>query len=132
MILGIAIAFGLTPCGVLAGKTHEEITGAPYDNTKAPHESPHKAEPPTGGHENLAEAATNPIGNLIQVQIQDQYNWSNHNSDGYSNAAILQPVMGLLSRLERPQQPGAYRNDETTDHCRGRRRDVQRLERPGR
>ncbi len=89
----VAITLGLASGSVLAGQTHEEITGTPYDNTKAPHESPHKAEPPTGGHENLAEAATNPIGNLIQVQIQDQYNWSNHNSDGYSTSAILQPVI---------------------------------------
>ena len=41
----------------------------------------------------LAEAATNPIGNLIQLQIQDQYNWDNNNSDGYSNSAIIQPVV---------------------------------------
>jgi hypothetical protein len=88
-----ALTLGLSTGGVLAGKTHEEVTGAPYDNTKAPHETPYKAEPPTGGHKNLADAATNPIGNLIQVQIQDQYNWSNHNSDGYSNSAILQPVI---------------------------------------
>ncbi len=42
-----------------------------------PHETPHTAEPPTGGHANLAAAATNPVANLIQFQIQDQYNWSN-------------------------------------------------------
>ena len=43
----------------------------------------------------LAETATNPIGNLIQVQIQDQYNFNNHNSDGYSNAFIVQPVVPI-------------------------------------
>jgi len=41
----------------------------------------------------LAEAATNPVGNLIQLQIQYTYNWSNYESDGYSNAAIIQPVI---------------------------------------
>lgn len=41
----------------------------------------------------LAETATNPVGNLIQLQFQDAYNWSNYNSDGYSNAAIIQPVI---------------------------------------
>ncbi len=93
LLPGIVIAFGLMPGSVLAGKTHEEITGTPYDNTKAPHESPYKAEPPKGGHASLAEAATNPIGNLVQLQLQDQFNFSNYNSDGYSNAAIIQPVI---------------------------------------
>lgn len=43
--------------------------------------------------DSLAEKATNPIGNLIQLQLQDQYNFTNHNSEGYSNAAIVQPVV---------------------------------------
>jgi len=43
--------------------------------------------------ESLAETATNPVGNLIQLQIQDAYSWSNYESDGYSNAAIIQPVV---------------------------------------
>jgi hypothetical protein len=47
--LGTAIAFGLTSGSVLAGKMHEEVTGKPYDNTKAPHEAPYKAEPPRPG-----------------------------------------------------------------------------------
>ncbi len=41
----------------------------------------------------LAEKATNPVGDLIQLQIQDAYNWSNYESDSYSNAAIVQPVI---------------------------------------
>lgn len=88
-----AITFGLMSGSVLAGKTHEEITGKPYDNTKAPYESPHKAEPPVGGHSSLATAATNPIANLVQVQLQNQYNAKNWGVDGYSNAAIVQPVI---------------------------------------
>ena len=43
--------------------------------------------------ESRAETATNPVGNLIQLQIQDAYSWSNYESDGYSNAAIIQPVV---------------------------------------
>jgi len=43
-----------------------------YDHNGAPHVTPHKAEPPTGGHTNLAAAATNPIANLIQFQVQNQ------------------------------------------------------------
>ena len=88
-VLCTAVIFlGFTSGSVLA---HEDPSH--YDNSKAPHESPHKAEPPTGGHKNLAQAATNPISNLIQFQVINNYNWKNHNSSGYSNATILQPVV---------------------------------------
>jgi hypothetical protein len=63
------------------------------DNTKEPHETPHKAEPPTGGHKNLAEAATNPVANLVQFQIQNLYTSDSYNVDGDSNAFIIQPVI---------------------------------------
>ncbi len=43
--------------------------------------------------DDLASTATNPVGNLVQMQFGDQVNFSNYNSDGYSNAAILQPVI---------------------------------------
>jgi hypothetical protein len=66
-----------------------------YDNTKEPYESPHKAEPPTGGHANLAGAITNPIANLISMRIQDQYTPDNRNVDGSSNALVLQVVMPI-------------------------------------
>jgi hypothetical protein len=66
-----------------------------YDNTKEPHESPHKAEPPTGGHSSLAGAATNPIANLIQFQIQNAYTPNNNNVSGSSNAFIIQPVIPI-------------------------------------
>jgi hypothetical protein len=87
-LCAVAVMFGFTTGSVLA---HDDPTH--YDKTKAPHESPHKAEPPTGGHKNLAEAATNPIANLVQFQVINNYNWENHNSSGYSNATILQPVV---------------------------------------
>jgi hypothetical protein len=64
-----------------------------YDNTGEPHKTPYKAEPPTGGHASLAAAATNPLANLIQFQIQDQYNADVDNGDGYSNSFLLQPVI---------------------------------------
>ena len=64
-----------------------------YDHSGAPHETPHKAEPPGGGHQSLAVAANNPIANLVQVQLQNLYSPSNHNSDGYSNVAFFQPIM---------------------------------------
>lgn len=63
------------------------------DENLPPHLTPHTAEPPTGGHNNLAEAATNPIANLMQMQVQDTYNFENHNSSGYSNVATLQSVI---------------------------------------
>lgn len=84
----VSILLGLSSGNVLA---HDDPTH--YDKSKAPHESPHKAEPPTGGHANLAESATNPIANLIQFQVQNGYSGSNHNSNGYSNVTTLQPVI---------------------------------------
>ena len=65
-LLLTTVILGLMSGGVLA---HEQQ----YDNTKEPHESPLKAEPPKGGHDSLAAAATNPIANLIQFQIQNRY-----------------------------------------------------------
>ena len=83
---GATIALGLMPVNVFAAD-------GTYDNSKDPHESPHEAEPPVGGHSSLAAAATNPIANLVQVQLQNQYNAKNWGVDGYSNAAIVQPVI---------------------------------------
>ena len=90
------ILLGLTTGSVLA---HEDPSH--YDNSKAPHESPHEAEPPTGGHSSLAGAATNPISNLIQFQLINNYNWENHNSSGYSNATIIQPVIPVTLPWEK-------------------------------
>jgi hypothetical protein len=50
---------------------------------------PHPADP----HGNLAEAATNPISNLIQVQLQDQVGFNNYESSSSSNVFIVQPVI---------------------------------------
>ena len=83
-----ALTLGLMSVNAMA---HEQQ----YDNTKEPSDSPHKAEPPTGGHSSLADAATNPIANLIQFQIQEQYTPSNNNVDGSSNVFILQPVIPI-------------------------------------
>ena len=84
---------GLMSGSVLA---HEQQ----YDNSKEPHESPHKAEPPTGGHSSLANAATNPIANLIQFQVQNAYTSSNYNASGDSNAFIVQPVIPIKLPFE--------------------------------
>ncbi|MGR8920852.1 MAG: transporter [Gammaproteobacteria bacterium] len=55
------------------------------------------------GAEDLGEAATNPVSNLIQFRLQDQYTPSSQNADGYANAALIQtvvPLPGLASRFE--------------------------------
>ena len=87
-LLVTTVILGLVSGSVLA---HEQQ----YDNTKEPHESPHKAEPPTGGHSSLANAATNPIANLVQFQLQNQYTASSYNADGDSNVFVLQPVIPI-------------------------------------
>jgi hypothetical protein len=59
-LAALAVMFGLSlaPGSVLA---HEQD----YDNSKPPHESPHRAEPPAGGHDNLGEAARQPGGTWL-------------------------------------------------------------------
>ena len=91
-ILNYSVLAALT-LGLISGNAmaHDQQ----YDNSKEPHESPHKATPPTGGHSSLAGAATNPIANLVQFQIQDQYTPNNNNVSGSSNAFILQPVIPI-------------------------------------
>ena len=66
-----------------------------YDHSGEPHETPHKAAPPEGGHGSLAGAATNPVANLVQFQIQEQYTFDNANVDGGSNIFTLQPVIPI-------------------------------------
>lgn len=68
--------------GVLAHDDHS-------DQNLPPHETPHS------GHANLAEAATNPIAKLNQVQLQNSYSWENHNSSGFSNVSVFQPVIPI-------------------------------------
>jgi len=43
----------------------------------------------------LAGAATNPIANLVQFQIQDTYTADSYNADGDSNVFIIQPVIPI-------------------------------------
>ena len=101
-LCALVITLGFTSGSVLAAEVSEEdykllqkIKQEQADKEKPAHEQPHPHEPPTGGHSNLAGAATNPIANLIQFQMQDQYSPSSHNADGYSNVAIIQPVVPI-------------------------------------
>ena len=47
------------------------------------------------GGGDLTTAATNPVGALIQVQLQDLYIPNSRNSEGYANTAIIQPVIPI-------------------------------------
>ena len=47
--------------------------------------------------DDLGEAATNPVSNLIQFRLQNQHSWENHNADSWGNAAIVQTVVPIPS-----------------------------------
>jgi hypothetical protein len=55
--------------------------------------APAFAEDAKGGHGDLTTAATNPVGALVQVQLQNLYIPNSHNSSGYANNGIIQPVI---------------------------------------
>jgi hypothetical protein len=45
--------------------------------------------------DDLAAAATNPVSNLIQFRLQDQYTSSTYNASGYANSVMVQGVVPL-------------------------------------
>jgi len=47
------------------------------------------------GHEDLAATATNPIGNLIQFQLQNVFIPTSWESSGYANLFVIQPVIPI-------------------------------------
>ena len=55
--------------------------------------APALAEDAKGGKGDLTTAATNPVGSLIQLQLQNLHIPSSDNSSGYANTAIIQPVI---------------------------------------
>jgi hypothetical protein len=97
------ILLGLTTGSVLAVEVSDEDYKTLQAHKKKqaekalpPHEQPaphNPSAPSVSKAHNLAEAATNPIANLMQFQVQDTYNWENHNSNGYSNVTTLQAVI---------------------------------------
>ncbi len=93
----VAIMFGLLSGSVLAADdtvSYEEYKKKQAEKQLPPHERPPPSKAPANAKAgNLAEAATNPIAPMIQFQVQDVYNWENHNSDGYGNNVIIQPVV---------------------------------------
>ncbi len=102
-LCAIALMFGLSTGGVLAQdkalspeeqKECDECEKKAAEKHLPPHQRPAPAEPQPGNqHGSLAEAATNPLANLIQFQLQNQYNWDVDNGDGYSNEFLIQPVI---------------------------------------
>jgi hypothetical protein len=96
----VAIIFGLTTSSVLAVEVSDEDYKTLQAHKKKqaekqlpPYEKPAPDHPAGSKAGNLAEAATNPIANLMQFQLQDSYNWDNYNSSGYSNSTVFQAVI---------------------------------------
>ncbi len=94
------ISLGLTSGSVLAVEVSEEdfkllqaLKKKQADKQLPPHQQPAPDHPSGSKSGNLAAAATNPIANLMQFQVQDSYSWENHNSDSYANVSILQAVI---------------------------------------
>jgi hypothetical protein len=95
----VALVLGLTTGSVLAA----EVSQTDYDKLQTqkkkeaeqklpPHQQSAPEHPSGSKSGSLAEAATNPIANLVQFQLQGVFNWDNHNSSGYSNDFVIQPV----------------------------------------
>jgi len=47
--------------------------------------------------DDLGEAATNPVSNLVQFRLQNQYTAKSYNADSWGNAALVQTVVPLPS-----------------------------------
>jgi hypothetical protein len=77
LILGMLI-FGLT--GPIAAQETKDADS--------------KAEPKKG-HADLTTAATNPVGSIIQLQLQNLYIPESDNSSGHANTGIIQPVVPI-------------------------------------
>jgi hypothetical protein len=96
-VCAAVISLGLATGSVLAvevsdedHKTLQDYKKKEVDKQLPPHEAPAPDHPAGSKSGSLAQAATNPIANLMQFQVQDTYNWKNHNSSGYSNVTTLQ------------------------------------------
>jgi hypothetical protein len=97
------ISLGLATGSVLAVEVSDEDYKTLQTHKKKqaekqlpPHEQPaphNPAAPSVSNAHSLAEAATNPIANLMQFQVQNAYKWKNHNSNGYANVSTLQAVI---------------------------------------
>lgn len=90
--ISISVLVAAISLGTMAG---EELTGG---HGSEDHEA-HASSSPPAGHESaahgesLASKATNPVGDMIQVQNQFQYSGNVYNMDGYTQVGIVQPVI---------------------------------------
>jgi hypothetical protein len=106
-MLASALILGLLVCGPAGPIAAQETKDA--DAKKA--------------HGNLASAATNPAAPLIQLQLQNLYVPESHNSSGYANTAIVQPVIPVVlgpehyfqSLIFRPTIPVAVTTPKVAD-----------------
>ena len=95
----VAIMFGFSTGNVMAQDhklSYEEYKKKEAEKELPPHKrpAPHSpAAPEVSAKANLAEAATNPLANLVQFQLQNQYGATNYNSTGSSNTFVIQPVV---------------------------------------
>jgi hypothetical protein len=99
-ICTVAIVLGPTTGSVLAVEVSDEdykllqtYKKKEAEKQQPPQKRPAPAHPAGTKAGNLAEAATNPIANLMQFQVQETYNFKNHNSSGYSTVTTLQAVI---------------------------------------
>jgi hypothetical protein len=108
-LIAAVFLLGLTTGSVLAVEVSEEDyktlqtqKAKEAEKQLPPHERPPPSRAPANAKAgNLAEAATNPIAPMIQFQLQDVYNWENHNSDGYGNNFVIQPVIPIALPWEK-------------------------------
>jgi len=68
-----------------------------------PEHCPHGSEPkqPCDPHQNLAEAATNPMANLMQFQLQNTIGVNHYEVTGASNNFVVQPVIPIKLPFEK-------------------------------
>jgi hypothetical protein len=99
----VAITLGLTSGSVLAAEVSDEDykTIQIHKQKEAEKQlSPSKRPAPpstvnAGLHANLAQAATNPLAPMIQFELQNKFAGDSHNSDGYGNTFVIQPVIPI-------------------------------------
>ncbi len=92
-VLGLGLALG---SGVVQADDDDDTSaaGAKTEASAPAAETKTEASAPaaSGGRESLAEKATNPTALLMQLRLQDSYNPSMRNANGYSNAGLFQAV----------------------------------------
>jgi hypothetical protein len=68
-----------------------------------PQHVPHGSDPkhPDDPHQNLAEAATNPMANLMQFQLQNTIGVNHYKVSGASNNFVVQPVIPIKLPFEK-------------------------------